>query len=77
MGVREVSFQGDRLQISYDLMQVTQAHIEQTLDELGVHLDNSWWHKARRGWAHNAEENELANLARGDGACCNRPPPGA
>jgi len=77
MGVQEVHFQGDRLQISYDLMQITQAGIEQLLNELGVPLDNSWWQRARRGWTHNAEENELDNLARGDGACCNRSPPGA
>lgn len=75
MGVTEVTIQGDRLQISYDLMQVTQLRIEQALNELAVMLDNGWWQRLRRGAVHNAEENELSNLASAPGACCNRPPP--
>jgi len=75
MGVTEVHFQGTRLQITYDLLQVTQAGIEQLLIKLETALDNSWWQRLRRGWVHNAEQNELSNLVRGTGACCNQPPP--
>jgi len=77
MGVTKVQFQGDRLQISYDLLQVTQSRIEQALIELKVELDNGWWQRVRRGWVRDTENNELQNLARGTGACCNRAPPGA
>lgn len=75
MGVTEVHIQGDCLQITYDLLQVTQAHIEQLLNNLEVGLGNRWWQRLRRGWVHTAEKNELGNLTRGPGACCNRPPP--
>lgn len=77
MGVTEVYVQDDRLQISYDLLQVKLVRIEQRLNELEVPLDNGWWQQVRRGWTRNSEENELANLARRPGACCNRPPAGA
>ncbi len=77
MGVTEVCVQGDRLQVSYDLLQVKLVRIEQRLNELKVALDAGWWQQVRRGWARNSEENELANLTRRVGACCNRPPPGA
>lgn len=77
MGVTKVSFQGDSIQINYDLLQVTQARIEQELNALKVELANGWWQRVRRGWVRDAETNELANLASGSGACCNRPPPGA
>ena len=75
MGVATVYIQDDSLQVSYDLLQVTQARIEQRLNELEAYLDDNWWQRLRRGWIQNAEENELNNLARGSGACCNRPPP--
>lgn len=75
MGVTGVTIQDDRLQISYDLMQVTQLRIEQALKELAVTLDNGWWQRLRRGGVRNAEENELSNLASGPRACCNQPPP--
>jgi len=76
MGMTDAHIQGECLQISYDLLQVTQARIEQLLNKLEAGLDNSWWQRLRRGWIHNTEENELGNLRRGSGACCNRSPPG-
>lgn len=75
MGVTDAHIQGDYLQISYDMLQVTLVRIEQLLNKIEAGLDNSWWQRLRRGWVHNAEENELGNLARGTGACCNRSPP--
>ncbi len=77
MGVTEISVKDNRLQIRYDLMQVTQSRIEQSLSELGVMLDNSWWQRFQRGRVHIAEENELDNLASTDGSNYNRPPSGA
>jgi len=77
MGVTEVNIQDDHLEICYDLFQVALSQIEQVLNELNVDLDSSWWQRLRRAWIRNAEENELDNLSRRPGACCNRPPPGA
>jgi YHS domain-containing protein len=77
MGVTDVRIQDNLLEIEYDLFQVTLAGIEQVLNELNAGLDDGWWQRLRRGWLHNTEENELDNLSRGPGACCNRPPPGA
>jgi len=75
MGLKELQLDGCSLAIRYDLLCVTLAQIEQALNELGVTLDNGWWRRFRRGWIHNAEQNELDNLASPPGACCNRPPP--
>ncbi len=73
MGVKEIHLEGCSLLIRYDLLQLTLAKIECSLNEVDIELDNSWWQRLRRSWARNTEENELINLA--PGACCNRPPP--
>lgn len=77
MGVREVEIKEGCVQITYDLWQVTQAHIEKALSEKNIRLDDSPLQRLRRAWARNLEDNELENLAHAPSACCNRPPPGA
>jgi YHS domain-containing protein len=77
MGVTDVHIQDDCIEVGYDLLQVTLVQIEQALSELNAQLDGGWWQRLRLGWLRNTEENELDNLSRGPGACCNRPPPGA
>lgn len=75
MGIKEINLEGSSLFISYDLLQVTQARIEQTLNDVDIKMANSWWQRLRHGWIHNTEENELKNLSETQRACCNRPPP--
>lgn len=75
MGVREVNIDNDQLRIEYDLLQVTQSYIENVLSEQKVYLDRGWFQRLRRAWARYEEGNELDNLTRGEGSCCNRPPP--
>lgn len=75
MGVRKVAVDGDKLSISYDLLQVTVAQVERKLNETGVRLGDGWLLRLRRAWIRSSEETELNNLAAVPGACCNRPPP--
>jgi len=77
MGVKEVSVEGERLHISYNLLQVTEAQIEEALTEAGLQLDDSWRERLRRAWVHDTEEIELENLSTKPSSCCNKPPPGS
>lgn len=74
MGVTEARLQGRTLYITYDLLQVTLARMEEALGEWRVEIENGWWQRLRRALVHNSEENELNNLVHVSGACCNRPP---
>ena len=77
MGVKGVAVEGERLHISYNLLQVTEAQIEKALAEAGLQLDDSWRERLRRAWVHDTEEIELKNLAARPSSCCNKPPPGS
>ncbi len=77
MGVKQVSVESERLHISYNLLQVTEAQIEEALTEAGLQLDDSWRERLRRSWVHDTEEIELKNLTAKPGSCCNKPPPGS
>ncbi len=63
MGVTEVVVEGDKVDITYDLLQVTESQIEKALAEVGIKLGGGWLERLRRGWADNSEEIELDNLA--------------
>jgi len=77
MGVKEVVVKGERLHISYNLLQVTEAQIEEALTEAGLQLDDSWRERVRRAWVHDTEEIERKNLTARPSSCCNKPPPGS
>jgi len=77
MGVKVVEGEGDRVRITYDLLQVTEIQIEKVLAEIGVQLGGGWLERFRRGWVHDSEDNVLDSLAAPPAACCNRAPPGA
>lgn len=51
-----------QLNIHYDIQYLTLAIIEDTLKELGFHLDNSLMVQLRRALYHYTEETERANL---------------
>ncbi|MCF6323591.1 MAG: hypothetical protein L3J89_04580 [Gammaproteobacteria bacterium] len=63
MGVKEVVVEGDRVHITYDLLQVTESQVEKALVEVGIQFGDGWLERLRRGWADNSEEIELDNLA--------------
>jgi len=77
MGVKEVMIEGDKVHISYDLLQVTESQIEKVLVDVGVQLGDDWLERLRRGWVHDCEDNELDNLAAPPELLPNRAPPGA
>jgi len=77
MGVKEVVIEGDKVRITYDLLQITEIQIEKVLAEVGVKLGGDWLERLRRGWVHDCEDNELDNLAAPPEPLPNRAPPGA
>lgn len=54
----------DTLQICYDLEQVSQQIIEDSLVELGFHLENSLLSRMKRALIYFSEETQLANMGR-------------
>ncbi len=72
MGVKEVTVEAEKIEISYDLLQVTERQIEKALEDVGVQLGGSWLERLRRGWVNDSEEIELDNLAEPPAPCCNR-----
>lgn len=63
MGVRGIVIVGNKINITYDLLQVTEEKIQQVLCEVGVQLGGDWLERLRRAWVHDCEEIELDNLA--------------
>jgi hypothetical protein len=63
----------ERLLIGYDISLVTYNEIEQVLEEIGYHLDNSLIMKLKRALYNYTEETERANLDCSNGQCkCTR-----
>ena len=74
MGIHDVSVSARRMNVVYDLMQVTSEQIEARLMAADVSLDKNWQQRMRLAWHHYTEENELDQLAAPGAPCCNRPP---
>lgn len=47
------------VEITYDLLQCTEAQIERTLEEIGIRLGGGWGEALRRAFVHYLEETEL------------------
>ena len=60
------------LHISYDLSRITLNIIEEALEELGYHLDNSLMHKLKRALYAYTEETQRANLGLEDTCCADK-----
>ncbi len=54
----------DSLQICYDLRLISQQIIEESLAEIGFHLENSLLCRLRRALIYYSEETQLANMGR-------------
>ncbi len=76
MGVKSVVVNGDKIDITYDLLQVTEIKIEKALVEIGLQLGGDWLERLCRSWVHDSEETKLENLEAASAPCCNQPPPG-
>ncbi len=62
MGIKSVEVNGDKIDITYDLLQITAGQIEKKMDEIGVQLGEGWAEKLHRAFMHNVEELEIDNL---------------
>ena len=62
-GIQDVSrLNAYTINVSYDLHSITLNAIEDALQEIGFHLDNSIMSKLKRALFYYAEDTQLANL---------------
>ncbi|MGD8569175.1 MAG: hypothetical protein PVJ39_13890 [Gammaproteobacteria bacterium] len=62
-GIRQVLRLSDNaIQVRYDIRHITLNTIEDALQEVGFHLDNSVFSKLKRALFYYAEDTQLANL---------------
>ena len=52
------------LHVRYDITRITLQIIEEALEAVGFHLDNSLLYKMKRALFHYTEETQLTNLGR-------------
>lgn len=62
MGVQDVRIESGRMDIQYDLMQVTEEQIENELISVGIALGQGWAHRLKHAFIHFEEEFEIGNL---------------
>ncbi len=62
MGIQYVEVHDDCIEITYDLLQVTESQLEQTISEAGAILGESLTEKIRRAFVHFMEETEAETL---------------
>ncbi len=62
MGIQYVEVHDDCIEITYDLLQVTESQLEQTISEAGAVLGESLTEKIRRAFVHFMEETEAETL---------------
>ncbi|HEC15267.1 MAG TPA: hypothetical protein ENI99_01630 [Sedimenticola sp.] len=75
MGVKEVTVEGDKVRITYDLLQVTEKVIEKTLTEAKLPLSEKWLERLHRAWVQSNEVAELDNLLAKPAPGCHKMPP--
>jgi hypothetical protein len=62
MGIEHITIAGDRIEIGYDLVQVSAAQIEDALATVGATLDERWSERLRRAFVQYLEETEISSL---------------
>lgn len=62
MGIKQVEIEDDRITIIYDLMQATEAQIEQAICASNIVLGDDLMEKIRRAFVHNMEETEIESM---------------
>ena len=63
MGVTEVVVDNDRIEITYDLLQVTAEQIEAVILACEFPLGEAWRDRVHRAWVHYSEEQTLSSMA--------------
>lgn len=62
MGIKYIKIEGQKIDITFDLLEVTSKQIELTLERLGNEVSASWGASLKSAFIHYAEEAELDNL---------------
>ena len=62
MGINNIEIDGDTINITYDLLQATEAQIEREIVNSGVTLGNDLAERLRRAFVHFMEETHLDTL---------------
>lgn len=70
MGVHEVSIEGDKIEIQYDLIQVTTGQIADKLALIGAGLGGGWIDRLKLAFINNLEEIEISSLEVENKKCC-------
>ena len=62
MGIQVIVVQDDQITITYDLLQVTEAQIEESIVAAGAALGVGWTESIKRAFIQTMEETEVAAL---------------
>lgn len=62
MGIKNVNHDGKNLEITYDLIQVTEQQVEDTLSTFGAELGSDWLSRLMRAFIHFEEKSEIGSL---------------
>ena len=62
MGIHEICIEGDKIEIQYDLVQVTAEQIADKLALIGVDLGDGWIDRLKLAFINNLEEIEISSL---------------
>lgn len=62
MGILEICIEGDKLEIKYDLIQVTAEQIADKLGLIGTDLGGGWLDRLKLAFINNLEEIEIKSL---------------
>lgn len=75
MGVKGVAVDGEKVHVTYDLLQVTEKVIEKALTDAELPLSKGWLERLHRAWIQGNEKTELNNLVEKPLPGCHRMPP--
>ncbi len=70
MGMHEIVIEGDKIEIQYDLMQVTAEQIADKLALIGADLGGGWIDRLKLAFINNLEEIEISSLEADNRKCC-------
>jgi len=62
MGIHEICIEEDKIEIQYDLMQVTTEQIADKLASIGADLGGGWIDRLKLAFINNLEEIEMSSL---------------
>tara|TARA_R110001606_G_C15404705_1_gene654293 strand:- start:26714 stop:27217 length:504 start_codon:yes stop_codon:yes gene_type:complete len=63
MGIEKVEIIGNNINVTYDLLQATEAQIESEITQAGAKLGQEWSERLKRAFVNYLEESEIKNQA--------------